>query len=57
MSRPRRTVQQEFFDLFADWPVDDQKAALLIIQEISRQKERAERKQGVLSEAQAAADV
>lgn len=37
MSKVRRSTEQEFFDVFADWKPDDQEAALRVMSEIHRQ--------------------
>ena len=40
MSKARRSTEEEFFDLFADWKPDDQKSALRVMSEIHRQAAR-----------------
>ena len=40
MARPKRTERQLMFDEFADMPLEDQAAALAIMQEIHRQARR-----------------
>ena len=40
MSKARRSTEQEFFDVFADWKPDDQERALRVMGEIHRQAVR-----------------
>jgi hypothetical protein len=40
MSKARRSTEQEFFDVFADWKPDDQERALRVMSEIHRQAVR-----------------
>lgn len=56
MPRPRKGTEQVFFDTFADWPFEDQKHALAILQELHRQTERKERKAGRGTAAKSAAN-
>lgn len=44
MSRPRLGTQQVWYDTFMDWPLDDQRAAIRMLQELHRQKERITKK-------------
>ncbi|MDQ2899227.1 MAG: hypothetical protein M3Y07_05425 [Acidobacteriota bacterium] len=44
MSKARRSVQQEFHDVFADWSLDDQEAALRMLTETHRQAVRQEKR-------------
>jgi hypothetical protein len=42
MSRRRsKSLESEWFDLFADWPLGDQEAALRVLTELHRQAVRA----------------
>ena len=36
MARPRRTTEEEFYDVFAGWPADDQAIALRVMEQIHR---------------------
>jgi hypothetical protein len=49
MSKARRSVQQEFHDVFADWSLDDQEAALRMLTETHRQAVRQERRRKAAS--------
>lgn len=40
MSRPRRGTEAVFYDTFADWSVEDQAAALRVLEALHRQKQR-----------------
>lgn len=40
MSKPRRTTAEAFYDVFADFELADQAAALRILTELHRQKTR-----------------
>lgn len=40
MSRPRRGTQQVWYDTFMDWDLEDQQAALRMLEELHRQKRR-----------------
>ena len=40
MARPRKGTEEVFFDTFADWPADDQAAALRVLEQIHRQTKR-----------------
>lgn len=42
--RVRRSTEQEFFDVFSDWPAADQEVALRIMSEIHRQAVRQAKK-------------
>ena len=44
MSKPRRSLQQEWYDVFADWDLADQAIALRTITEINRQATRQEKR-------------
>ena len=44
MSKPRRSLQQEWYDVFADWDLVDQAIALRMITEINRQATRHEKR-------------
>ena len=45
MSRRKKTVEETWYDCFADFDLADQAAALKVLTELHRQKQRAERKQ------------
>jgi hypothetical protein len=36
MARPRRTTEEEFYDIFSSWPIDDQAMALRVMEQIHR---------------------
>lgn len=40
MARPRKGTEQVFYDTFADWPLEDQAAAIKVLNELHRQKSR-----------------
>ena len=40
MGKPRRTTSEAFYDVFADMPLDDQAAALKILEQVHRLKQR-----------------
>ena len=40
MPRPRRSLKQEFYDVFYEWPVEDQRAALEVLNNDHRRKVR-----------------
>ncbi len=44
MPKPRRATAEAFYDVFADFPYEDQVAALRILTELHRQKVRQEAK-------------
>lgn len=44
MSKPRRGTEQVFYDTFADWPAEDQAAALKVLEALHRQTERQTRR-------------
>lgn len=55
MGRPKRTVEQEWYDIFADADLADQDAMLRVLAEINRQARRGKLgtpKQAELTEAQ-----
>jgi hypothetical protein len=45
MPRPRKGTEQVFYDTFADWPIEDQAAALKVLNELHRQRQREARRQ------------
>jgi hypothetical protein len=40
MAKPRRTTEQEWFNVFMNWPLADQAAALVMLAELHRQARR-----------------
>lgn len=36
MARPRRSTEEEFYDVFSSWAVDDQAIALRVMEQIHR---------------------
>ena len=57
--RPRST-EDEWFDIFMTWEPADQAAAIRMLAQLQRQQKRGKlepAKQGVLTEAQAAAEI
>lgn len=44
MSRPRRSTAEAFYDVFADFPLEDQVAALKIMEQIHRLAKREQSK-------------
>lgn len=44
MAKPRLTTQQTFFDIFSDWPADDQAQALVVLNELHRQRRKMEKR-------------
>lgn len=44
MARPRRSTEEEFYDIFASWPTDDQAIALRVMEQIHRIAKRAAKK-------------
>ncbi len=53
MARPRRNTAEAFYDVFADMPLEDQAAALKILEQVHRLAMRANRAAAM---AQVAAD-
>ena len=43
MKKPRRSIQEEWYDVFADWEITDQVIAIRMISEIHRQAIRQEK--------------
>lgn len=41
MARPRRTTEEEWFDVFATWDADDQAVALRVLEQIHRIAKRS----------------
>lgn len=50
MPRPRRTTSEYFYDQFADFPLEDQAAALRILTELHRQKTRESKRKPAAAE-------
>ena len=40
MAKPRRSTSEAFYDVFADMPLDDQAAALRILEQVHRLAKR-----------------
>lgn len=40
MPRPKRTTAEAFYDVFADFPIEDQAAALKILEQVHRLAKR-----------------
>lgn len=47
MSKPRRGTEAVFYDTFADWSVEDQAAALRVLEALHRQKQREQGRRAV----------
>lgn len=54
MSKPRRTTAEAFYDVFADFELADQAAALRILNELHRQKIRESKRKPAAEPATAA---
>ncbi len=44
MPRPRKSTEREFYDIFWEWPLADQAAAIRVMEELHRQKGRMKRR-------------
>ena len=40
MARPRRTTEEEWYDIFSGWDIEDQAVALRVLEQINRQMKR-----------------
>lgn len=40
MPRPKKSIEDTFYDVFASWAIDDQRAALKVLEQLHRQKVR-----------------
>jgi hypothetical protein len=40
LARPKRSTEEEFYDVFSAWPTDDQAIALRVMEQIHRQAKR-----------------
>ena len=46
MARPRKGTEEVFYDTFADWDAEDQRAALKVLEQIHRMTTRAAKRGG-----------
>lgn len=44
MPHPHRSTEDQFFDVFASWPVADQKIALKVMERLVAEREKDERR-------------
>jgi hypothetical protein len=45
LAKPRRTTSEAFYDVFADMPLEDQAAALKILEQVHRLAQREKKPQ------------
>lgn len=44
MSRTRKSTEESFYDVFASWPVADQKIALKVMERLVTEREKDEKR-------------